>query len=188
MPKPKHIEPKPTSYRGQLFRSKLEARWAVFLDYHFIIDSWQYEPHTFALPQKGWTYTPDFLFRAGPFVGYIEVKPKAISEQQEYVYTQMLQQLGGVPLYLGIGTFYKRKVPTLQVLGETQKLKLYEIPWLPSSNDAIQMARNFRFDLVHAAPPIRSGSASNVHGHILEWAEQQRKGVKKKKSQRRKKK
>ena len=36
-----------TQYQGRLFRSRLEARWAVFLDALGV--RWQYEPEGFVL-------------------------------------------------------------------------------------------------------------------------------------------
>lgn len=46
----------PTLYRGIKFRSRLEARWATFLD---AIDvEWQYEPQGYTA--GGVAYLPDF--------------------------------------------------------------------------------------------------------------------------------
>lgn len=67
----------PTFYRGRHYRSRLEARWAVFFEYMGI--EYLYEPEGFALP-SGDRYQPDFflpgvyLRRGSPGV-YIEVKP-----------------------------------------------------------------------------------------------------------------
>lgn len=47
-----------TRYRGFRFRSRTEARWAIFMDNLGI--SWQYEPEGFELPD-GSRYLPDFL-------------------------------------------------------------------------------------------------------------------------------
>lgn len=68
-----------TRYAGCHFRSRLEARWAVFFDYLGI--EWQYEPQGFM--GAGGHYLPDF-FLPGVFVGdgdydrglgvYVEVK------------------------------------------------------------------------------------------------------------------
>lgn len=58
-----------TRYAGHRFRSRLEARWAVFWD--VIGVDWQYEPEgfeTFAGP-----YLPDFYIPE--FDKYIEIKP-----------------------------------------------------------------------------------------------------------------
>jgi hypothetical protein len=46
-----------TRYAGCLFRSRIEARWAVFFDYLGI--GWEYEPQGFDLPSG--RYLPDFL-------------------------------------------------------------------------------------------------------------------------------
>lgn len=54
----------PTTYRGCRFRSRLEARWAVFFD-HIGID-WQYEPQGYNI--AGRAYLPDFLLECGTWV------------------------------------------------------------------------------------------------------------------------
>lgn len=46
-----------TRYAGCRFRSRLEARWAVFFDHMGI--SWQYEPQGFTVGDR--SYLPDFL-------------------------------------------------------------------------------------------------------------------------------
>jgi hypothetical protein len=65
------IKPIETEYKGILFRSRLEARWAVFMD--FLLVRWYYEHEGFEL-SDGSKYLPDFFL---PDVGaYIEVKPQ----------------------------------------------------------------------------------------------------------------
>lgn len=61
-----------TRYKGYRFRSRLEARWAVFFD--AIKLDWQYEPEGFVLP-SGSYYLPDFRInlRGGPL--WVEIKP-----------------------------------------------------------------------------------------------------------------
>ena len=46
-----------TRYRGYRFRSRLEARWAVFFDSLGL--DWEYEPEGYDLGDAGW-YLPDF--------------------------------------------------------------------------------------------------------------------------------
>jgi len=46
-----------TRYKGHRFRSRLEARWAVFFDALGL--DWQYEPEGYDLGEAGW-YLPDF--------------------------------------------------------------------------------------------------------------------------------
>lgn len=59
----------PTMYRGVTFRSRLEARWAVFYDALGI--GWHYEHEGYQLP-SGW-YLPDFWL---PDLGcHVEIKP-----------------------------------------------------------------------------------------------------------------
>lgn len=59
----------PTTYKGITFRSRTEARWAVFLDQLPI--EWQYEAEGYQL-QSGW-YVPDFWL---PDLDvFLEVKP-----------------------------------------------------------------------------------------------------------------
>lgn len=73
------IKPIETIYNGYRFRSRLEARWAVFLDSLGV--KYEYEPEGFELPD-GTRYLPDFRVmchatRGGdcePFPLYIEVK------------------------------------------------------------------------------------------------------------------
>jgi hypothetical protein len=58
------IKPIETSYQGCRFRSRLEARWAVFFDAMGI--AWQYEPQGYVV--NGIPYLPDFLLDCGSWV------------------------------------------------------------------------------------------------------------------------
>ena len=55
--KPSSIRPIETIYNGYRFRSRLEARWAVFFDALGV--EYEYEPEGFELPNGG-RYLPDF--------------------------------------------------------------------------------------------------------------------------------
>lgn len=64
-----------TQYKGYRFRSRLEARWAVFFDAMGL--RWEYEPEGYDLGKEGW-YLPDFLIRSEkglPWI-FIEIKPE----------------------------------------------------------------------------------------------------------------
>jgi len=62
----------PTSYNGTQYRSRTEARWAVFLDTLFGHSPFLYEGQGFFLPE-GTAYLPDFLLPGLSL--YAEVKP-----------------------------------------------------------------------------------------------------------------
>ena len=66
-----------TQYKGYRFRSRLEARWAVFFDALGL--SWEYEPEGFDLGEHGW-YLPDFYVRG--LDAYVEVKGKCPTHEE----------------------------------------------------------------------------------------------------------
>lgn len=71
-----------TLYKGYRFRSRLEARWAVFFD--AIGMKWKYETEGFDI--DGRWYLPDFFIeyeRGNPGWGFwIEIKPSPLDESQ----------------------------------------------------------------------------------------------------------
>jgi hypothetical protein len=60
-----------TNWRGYRFRSRMEARWAVFFDALGL--EWQYEPQGFVL-STGEPYLPDFYLPKFDGGMYVEVK------------------------------------------------------------------------------------------------------------------
>lgn len=66
-----------TVYNGYKFRSRLEARWAVFFDAMGI--EYEYEPEGYVL-QNGDTYLPDFL---------IYVKHRSQTDEWEPIYAEV---------------------------------------------------------------------------------------------------
>lgn len=97
------MEPIPTRYKGYHFRSRLEARWAVFFD--TIGMSWEYEPEGFEIvvPRQDdvWVYAPELTegchwylpdFHITDGLGYgdgawIEIKPN----DRDYDYSPELR-------------------------------------------------------------------------------------------------
>jgi hypothetical protein len=70
----KYIKAIETRYNGYRFRSRTEARWAVFFD--TIGFKWQYEEEGYEL-ENGRRYLPDFkLVLPSSEIHYIEVKPE----------------------------------------------------------------------------------------------------------------
>lgn len=94
------MEAKKTLYNDYLFRSKLEAKWAVFFDMCFI--PFIYEPESF-LCEDGSQYTPDFFLpevelRTGHYFDviknefvkikpgvFIEIKPLGFAPNDEFI-------------------------------------------------------------------------------------------------------
>jgi len=68
-----------TEYNGILFRSRLEARWAIFFDALKI--EWVYDPDCFLLSNNQ-KYTPDFYIPK--YKLYIEVKPSLWWQNIDY--------------------------------------------------------------------------------------------------------
>ena len=67
-----------TFYKDHFFRSRLEARWAVFFD--SLKEKWEYEPEGFLL-ENGVKYLPDFYIAS--LDSYVEVKPSINIEQDD---------------------------------------------------------------------------------------------------------
>lgn len=80
------VESLPTVYRGNTFRSALEASWAATLDSLSL--RWEYEPKTVTLP-SGEKYLPDFHL---PDIGtWIEVKGTGVPRvEKAFAYGQSL--------------------------------------------------------------------------------------------------
>jgi hypothetical protein len=100
-------EPIETIYRGIRFRSRLEARWAVFLD--SLNCSWVYESEGYELPFSG-RYLPDFHVHNFPmgqdgdrFEIWIEVKG-TIPNIEEINKLRELVCLTGIYGYFAVGT------------------------------------------------------------------------------------
>jgi hypothetical protein len=64
------LKPIETKYAGCRFRSRLEARWAVFFDHLGV--KWEYEKEGYDLGEAGW-YLPDFWLPEQEC--WVEIKP-----------------------------------------------------------------------------------------------------------------
>ena len=81
----------PTQYRGIMYRSRLEARWAAFFDRL----GWTYEYEPFDLGK----WSPDFAITA-PFDALIEVKP--ITEFDSAIAEKMNDAHRGFNILVGV--------------------------------------------------------------------------------------
>lgn len=87
-----------TVYKGYKFRSRLEARWAVFFDALGI--TWEYEPDGYDLGRFG-RYLPDF--HLPQFDTIAEVKPTLPTTKEEDKLMTCALGLNKIPLFL-VGT------------------------------------------------------------------------------------
>lgn len=148
--------PKPSSYRGQLYRSRLEARWAIYFDWHPLVTRWEYEPRKFTLDKQGWDYTPDFQIQYRSRFIYIEVKPCTVTPEyywvlQEYVRAHSLE------LWLCEGNFYQGNPTIRSLLDDKSLADLVDFKLLPYDTSSHIRCEIHRFDLdvIDPVPPHR---------------------------------
>lgn len=115
-----------TAYGGYLFRSRLEARWAVFFDSLGL--QWDYEPEGFEL--KSGRYLPDFRVvypgrgaGDGPSVWWFEVK-RHLALLNQYDWSRIREFDSEAPLILLDGTpanrLYLRPGEAVAAYGDTE--------------------------------------------------------------------
>lgn len=92
-----NLKPIETVYKGYRFRSRLEARWAVFFSSLGI--DWSYEPEGFDLDDAG-RYLPDFWLPRENI--WIEVKP-VWPDRAERLKAHRLHDYSGKPVVFLIG-------------------------------------------------------------------------------------
>lgn len=157
-------------YDGVQFRSRLEARWAVFFDQLNIL--WQYEP--FVIEGNGKEYKPDFVVFNLLFKETVLVEIKPLKPNGEYIsYLKSIRDpkkkefliLIGEPqfgVFNGIRIFGKanqHEITSLVPCGSCGSYKFYGthhysfcqcnamMPPLPSHVSANKFASEYRFDL-----------------------------------------
>jgi len=101
----------PSFYGGVYYRSRLEARWAVFFD-HLEYD-FEFEPTVFKLKKK-YTYIPDFHVKYDKRITvqpdlalvkdyWVEVKPTQPTSREEWKVEELSKGLHDTPVYFFIG-------------------------------------------------------------------------------------
>ena len=78
-----------TIYKDYKFRSRLEARWAVFMDVLGV--QYDYEPEGFDLPEAGY-YLPDFWLP--DLQMWLEIKPDASSHEEKLRASKLAEVTG----------------------------------------------------------------------------------------------
>ena len=77
-----------TIYKGYRFRSRLEARWAVFFDVLGV--QWEYEKEGYDLGKFGW-YLPDFWLPTQQY--WCEIKPNHLYARGTYHFDSIEDQI-----------------------------------------------------------------------------------------------
>lgn len=100
------MKPIETVYNGYRFRSRLEARWAVFFDTLGV--EYEYEKEGFDLGKSG-KYLPDFYL---PRLDcWFEVKGKEITSDEQNKARQLRDQTDK-PVIISVGSFDRMYTPT----------------------------------------------------------------------------
>lgn len=140
------IKPIETEYKGHRFRSRLEARWAVFFDALRI--EWQYEPEGFEVPFEGETirYLPDFYL---PKLGlWVEVKGSKEQFEKDAARIAWMVDWGHLPGVSDSGG--------LLILGQIPRMDTLQ--WQP----VLRHDKGIRCDaalLLHGGPQWRAGES-----------------------------
>jgi len=126
-----------TRYKGYRFRSRLEARWAVFFD--AIQWHWDYEIEGYDLGDLGW-YLPDFLITQYESKWWMEIKPSTFSDT-EIKKCAALAEMTGIPVFMCDGVPDGREYPTTAFFPNG---RFY---WrIPPGHPSIDAARSARFE------------------------------------------
>lgn len=169
----------PTRYAGYHFRSRLEARWAVFFDYLRI--DWEYEPEGFVV--VGGAYLPDFRISDRRFGQiFVEVKPSPskcadwIKARTFHVHTNhSILFLAGAPrpiphslLLFDAGNRVKAPESFYDEWADRNKNRLINIAMVGFSRNGLIVEhadRNFRPDPSYLTAIDAARSARFEHGH-----------------------
>lgn len=119
------MKPIPTEYDGVLYRSRLEARWAVFFEALGIPAI--YEP--FVIENNGLSWKPDFILMNGVFGSIekklcVEVKPKKPNDAYiEYLKKVHDFKKGDILIVCGNPTFIQLDGIWFNGFGKTQRVE-----------------------------------------------------------------
>lgn len=100
-----------TSYKGYRFRSRLEARWAVFFDALDI--DWEYEPQGFKTPFGA--YLPDFWLP--DWMAWVEIKATLEGIESTAGRAHALALENGTPVLMVVGKPWPHEYQILELPG-----------------------------------------------------------------------
>ena len=118
------MKPIETEYNGDLFRSRLEARWAVF--FRTLNLRYEYEKEGFDI--DGVRYLPDFFLPE--YSCWVEIKPDSISEKE----------------YIKINAFAKATKDKFILISGSPKEGHYTVQMLANGNLDTELLENLPAD------------------------------------------
>lgn len=142
----------PTFYNAVTFRSRLEARWAVFMDHLGV--PWSYEHEGYAL-DSGW-YVPDFWLPT--LQTHLEIKPSVFSPSAD---SQVENLCGELALQT------KRRVVLFLGSPAEQGPILNGDPYRPASSHETGTV------FVHCSPPQYDPDIPESHSYRYGWGSDQ---------------
>lgn len=108
-----------TVYKGYKFRSRLEARWAVFFDALGL--DWEYEPEGYELPDGTW-YLPDFFIPSAN--AWIEIKAGEATESELEKIHHLTEISGVLHCLIATGDIALIRVATNELLSKCFDMEL----------------------------------------------------------------
>jgi hypothetical protein len=119
------LKPIETKYAGRRFRSRLEARWAVFFDSLGV--AWDYEKEGYSLPSG--PYLPDFWLPANRW--WVEIKGQKPNDREKMA-AHELAVATGCPVLIFAGSLSISPTPDRMVNFDIESFFDYEpSTWIP---------------------------------------------------------
>jgi len=163
------VAPIETVYQGYKFRSKLEARWALYFD--LVKVAWDYEPDGYDLGDLGW-YLPDFYL--SDFDTFIEIKPKSGDKDSVRAQLMRLTELTGSAAWGLFGDPYDHKWVSLSLSdGVTPGIagRILEKGWHEQWTDFQISFINLKGDKCRPMPSLGTEAIGSALGNVKEKLE-----------------
>jgi hypothetical protein len=129
-----------TAYNGYLFRSRFEARWAVFFDALGL--KYEYEKQGFDLGAAG-PYLPDFWLPA--WEAWVEIKPSSIEWPDDWKPCHFLAKESGQRVLLFFGQPWPREFAIVQFPICTRDME-GEVDWGEEGREYIVHGEGYEMD------------------------------------------
>jgi hypothetical protein len=139
--------------------SEKVARWLVFLDHYFLVDSVLTQQYEYVDPPTGIMYRPTFYCRLGMFPMLIEILDQEhlddLKQQQRLEQTKRFAPIVENPLFVAVGVFSELVIDTHRMIPVTHDLTLeqvykapglHQIPIFIRHQKAMEIARKWDFE------------------------------------------